>query len=82
MLTRNREKNRSPHHPQNLAIKRVIALEGDLVTSRSPYPVPTQDVQLGHVWVEGEHPELMRFSYDSNYYGSVRLPYFLLFFLL
>ncbi|KAL9593523.1 MAG: hypothetical protein Q9219_007513 [cf. Caloplaca sp. 3 TL-2023] len=64
---------RSPIHPETLAVKRVIALEGDTVITRPPYPIAEQEISLGHVWVEGEHPENTRRSYDSNYYGAVRL---------
>ncbi|KAI4105240.1 MAG: hypothetical protein LQ339_003571 [Xanthoria mediterranea] len=62
---------RSPTHPNVVAVKRVIALEGDTVLTRDPYPVPQQEISLGHVWVEGEHPEHTRWSYDSNTYGAV-----------
>ncbi|KAL8754601.1 MAG: hypothetical protein Q9199_004238 [Rusavskia elegans] len=71
---------RSPTHPNVVAVKRIIALEGDTVFTRDPYPVPRQEVSLGHVWVEGEHPEHTRWSYDSNSYGAVRVtPHFLSF---
>ncbi|KAL9020389.1 MAG: hypothetical protein Q9185_002363 [Variospora sp. 1 TL-2023] len=56
---------RSPMHPQTIAVKRVVAVEGDRVVTRAPCPVPEQEVSLGHVWVEGEHPEGPRWSYDS-----------------
>ncbi|KAL8691090.1 MAG: hypothetical protein Q9224_004254 [Gallowayella concinna] len=58
-------------NPETIAVKRIIALEGDTVITRSPYPVPRQEISLGHVWVEGEHPEHTRRSYDSNTYGPV-----------
>ena len=51
-----------------MAIKRVVALEGDKVMTREPYPVGVENVPVGHVWVEGEHP---RESLDSNHYGPV-----------
>ena len=54
-----------------MAIKRVIALEGDTVETKKPYPFPRETVPLGHVWVEGEHPENNRWSADSNFYGPV-----------
>ncbi len=54
-------------------IKRVIALEGDTVMTKSPYPFPRETVPAGHVWVEGEHPEGTRHSNDSNLYGPVSL---------
>ncbi|KAL9046518.1 MAG: hypothetical protein Q9206_007064 [Seirophora lacunosa] len=71
---------RSPVHPGTLAVKRVIALEGDSVvpappSSGPPYPVRgEQEVSLGHVWVEGEYPGHARGSYDSNSYGAVSFP--------
>ncbi|KAL8890130.1 MAG: hypothetical protein Q9215_002705 [Flavoplaca cf. flavocitrina] len=63
---------RSPSNPDKVAVKRIIALEGDTVITRDPYPIPRQEVSLGHIWVEGEHPEHTRWSYDSNTYGAVR----------
>ena len=66
---------RSPTNPDTVAVKRVIALEGDTVVTRDPYPIPRQEVSLGHVWVEGEHPEHTRWSYDSNTYGAVCVAY-------
>lgn len=54
-----------------MAIKRVVALEGDTVVTKAPYPFATETVPTGHVWVEGEHPESDRWSNDSNHYGPV-----------
>ena len=51
-------------------VKRVVALEGDEVTTRTPYPFPKEVVPYGHVWVEGENPD-GRKSLDSNTYGPV-----------
>ena len=62
---------RSPSAPEVMAIKRVVALEGDTVVTKKPYPFETETVPVGHVWVEGEHPESYRWSRDSNYYGPV-----------
>lgn len=54
-----------------MAIKRVVALAGDTVETKKPYPFPEEIVPVGHVWVEGEHPESDRWSSDSNFYGPV-----------
>lgn len=64
-------KFRSPLHPERMAVKRVVALEGDTVSTKAPYPFARETVPVGHVWVEGEHPENSRKSYDSNSYGPV-----------
>ena len=50
-----------------MLVKRIVALEGDVVTTKPPFPFPREDVPQGHVWVEGEEGK----SLDSNYYGSV-----------
>ena len=50
-------------------MKRVIALEGDLVKTKAPYPFPEVRVPPGHVWVEGDGPPGS--SLDSNTYGPV-----------
>ncbi|KAG5981505.1 hypothetical protein E4U55_002882 [Claviceps digitariae] len=59
---------RSPLHPEVVAIKRVVALEGDVVKTKQPYPVSTVTIPQGHVWVEGDGRGL---SLDSNTYGPV-----------
>ena len=56
-------------HPEVVAVKRVIALEGDVVKTRAPYPVETVRIPQGHVWVEGDGPPGS--SLDSNTYGPV-----------
>ncbi|KAK4165950.1 mitochondrial inner membrane protease [Cladorrhinum sp. PSN259] len=63
---------RSPTDPNKIAVKRIIALEGDVVRTKGTYPYPSVCVQEGHVWVEGDNADKSR---DSNYYGpiSVRL---------
>ena len=61
---------RSPVHPDKMVTKRVIAIPGDSVTARSPYPQSNVAVPAGHVWVEGDHPESEK-SHDSNWYGPV-----------
>lgn len=64
-------KFRSPNSPERLAIKRIIALSGDTIITKPPYPFPNETIPPGHIWVEGEHPESDRWSRDSNYYGPV-----------
>ncbi len=59
--------HRSPTRPEIMAVKRVIALEGDSVRTKSPYPFAEERVPPGHVWLEGDHAE----SNDSNTYGPV-----------
>lgn len=59
--------HRSPTRPEILAVKRVIALEGDTIRTKSPYPFSSERIPLGHVWLEGDHTE----SNDSNTYGPV-----------
>ena len=54
-----------------MAIKRIVAVEGDRVETKAPYPFSKEDVPTGHVWMEGEHPMSEQRSYDSNYYGPV-----------
>ena len=56
-----------------MAIKRVVALAGDTVETKKPYPFSEEIVPGGHVWVEGEHPESDRWSSDSNHYGPVSI---------
>ena len=60
--------NRSPYHPDKQVVKRVIALEGDRVYTRAPYPFPIADVPPGHVWVEGDGGHQ---SLDSHHYGPI-----------
>jgi signal peptidase I len=63
----------APHDPERRAVKRVIGIEGDVVT-----PAPRKNgsmeskesilVPWGHVWVEGDNQE---HSLDSNDYGPI-----------
>ena len=54
-----------------MVVKRIIALEGDEVTTRSPpYPFAKEIVPTGYVWVEGDNPD-ERKTNDSNDYGPV-----------
>jgi signal peptidase I len=44
---------RSPIDPKILLVKRVVALEGDIVKTLPPYPDKEVMIPPGHVWVEG-----------------------------
>ncbi|EKD21503.1 uncharacterized protein L3040_006119 [Drepanopeziza brunnea f. sp. 'multigermtubi'] len=62
----------SPMHPEVTVVKRVIALEGDIVYTRAPCPVPTVQVPVNHVWVEGDNRDANK-TLDSNTYGPIPL---------
>jgi inner membrane protease subunit 2 len=64
--------HRSPANPSHVAIKRVIALPGDRVSTREPCPRPSQIVPFNHVWLEGDADD-PRKSLDSNTYGPVSI---------
>lgn len=53
-----------------MVTKRIVAIPGDVVTTRAPYPESKVVVPAGHVWVEGENPDARK-SHDSNWYGAV-----------
>jgi hypothetical protein len=57
-----------PDKPERTVIKRIVALEGDVVQTRAPYPETHVRIPRGHCWVEGD--ELFH-SKDSNHYGPV-----------
>ncbi|KAJ5328127.1 hypothetical protein N7541_001737 [Penicillium brevicompactum] len=63
---------RSPANPSHIAIKRIVGLPGDRVTTREPCMRPTQIVPWNHVWLEGD-AENPRKTMDSNTYGPVSL---------
>ncbi|KAJ5360932.1 Peptidase S24/S26A/S26B [Penicillium concentricum] len=63
---------RSPANPAHIAIKRVIGLPGDRITTREPCLRQTQIVPWNHVWLEGD-AEDPRKTLDSNTYGPVSL---------
>ena len=64
--------HRSPHHPNIIAVKRILALEGDVVVTKPPYPFAREEIPVGHVWVEGDRQDTEK-SFDSSYYGPVSL---------
>ncbi|KAL0944322.1 mitochondrial inner membrane protease subunit [Colletotrichum truncatum] len=62
---------RSPFNPETIAVKRIIALEGDNVVTRPPHPQPVVRVPQGHIWVEGDGPADQ--TLDSNTYGPISM---------
>ena len=63
---------RSPANPSHVAIKRIIGLPGDRITTREPCLKPTQIVPFNHVWVEGDTDNPAK-SLDSNTYGPISI---------
>ncbi|KAJ5758869.1 mitochondrial inner membrane protease subunit Imp2 [Penicillium odoratum] len=63
---------RSPANSSHIAIKRVVGLPGDRITTREPCMKPTQIVPFNHVWLEGD-AEDPRKTLDSNTYGPVSI---------
>uniref|UniRef100_A0A6I8PLX1 Mitochondrial inner membrane protease subunit 2 n=1 Tax=Ornithorhynchus anatinus TaxID=9258 RepID=A0A6I8PLX1_ORNAN len=61
--------NRSPKNPEQKIIKRVIALEGDIIKTMG-HKNRFVKVPRGHIWVEGDHHG---HSFDSNTFGPVSL---------
>ncbi|KAL4944507.1 hypothetical protein BDV06DRAFT_220242 [Aspergillus oleicola] len=61
---------RSPGNPHHVAIKRIIGLPGDRITTREPCLKDSQIVPFNHVWVEGDAADPKK-SLDSNTYGPV-----------
>ncbi|POS82287.1 hypothetical protein EPUL_006351, partial [Erysiphe pulchra] len=61
---------RNPLNPETLQIKRIVALEGDTVYTRSPCPVTKIQIPLNHVWVEGDNSNASK-TLDSNTYGPI-----------
>ncbi|KAF8862572.1 LexA/Signal peptidase [Acephala macrosclerotiorum] len=61
---------RSPTNPESIAVKRIIALEGDTVFTRAPYPLPTVQIPHNHIWVEGDNRDANK-TLDSNTYGPL-----------
>ncbi|CAG8193492.1 unnamed protein product [Penicillium salamii] len=63
---------RSPANSSHIAIKRIVGLPGDRITTREPCMRPTQIVPWNHVWLEGDAQD-PRKTMDSNTYGPVSL---------
>ncbi|XP_051886544.1 dedicator of cytokinesis protein 4-like isoform X5 [Pristis pectinata] len=59
----------SPKNPEQKIIKRVIALEGDIIKTMG-YRNRYIKIPNGHLWIEGDHHG---HSFDSNVFGPVSL---------
>ncbi|XP_070611618.1 mitochondrial inner membrane protease subunit 2 isoform X1 [Erythrolamprus reginae] len=57
----------SPRNPEQKIVKRVIALEGDIIKTIA-YKQKYVKIPHGHIWVEGDHHG---HSFDSNAFGPV-----------
>ncbi|XP_062913972.1 mitochondrial inner membrane protease subunit 2 isoform X3 [Mobula hypostoma] len=57
----------SPKNPEQKIIKRVIALEGDIIKTMG-YRNRYIKIPSGHLWIEGDH---YGHSFDSNVFGPV-----------
>lgn len=67
---------RTPHDPEKVALKRIVALPGDTVTplpgyngDNTPNPEPVV-IPYNHLWVEGDINDRKK-SVDSNYFGPI-----------
>ena len=68
----------SPRNPEYMAVKGGVGFVGVVVERRERGKGERGTgkevrVPVGHIWVEGEHPEGARWSLDSNTYGPVGL---------
>ena len=59
----------SPKDPEQIIIKRVVGLEGDVISTIG-YKSKVVTIPQGHCWVEGDH---VGSSFDSNTFGPVAL---------
>ncbi|KAK5330932.1 hypothetical protein LTR70_000254 [Exophiala xenobiotica] len=66
----------TPHDPDKVALKRIVALAGDTVIplpgyngDNSPNPEPVV-IPYNHLWVEGDINDRKK-SVDSNYFGPI-----------
>ena len=64
--------NRSPANSHHVAVKRVVGLPGDRITTRAPCLRTTQIVPYNHVWLEGDAEDPVK-TMDSNTYGPVSI---------
>lgn len=62
----------TPHDPNRISVKRVVALPGDLVTPLPGYPGGESPVMIpyNHLWVEGDAGDPKK-SIDSNTFGPI-----------
>eukprot|EP01095_Lingulamoeba_sp_RSL-Kostka_P003918 TRINITY_DN15035_c0_g1_i1.p1 TRINITY_DN15035_c0_g1~~TRINITY_DN15035_c0_g1_i1.p1 ORF type:complete len:191 (+),score=35.68 TRINITY_DN15035_c0_g1_i1:71-643(+) len=55
-----------PHRVGDAAIKRIIAISGDVITKRDNGKLI--QIPPGHIWIEGDNSKT---SIDSNFYGPI-----------
>ncbi|KAH3681373.1 hypothetical protein WICPIJ_007642 [Wickerhamomyces pijperi] len=58
---------RSPTNPNKVLCKRIKAVQGDIVSTRHPYPRETCAIPRNHLWAEGDNIH----SIDSNNFGPI-----------
>ena len=56
---------RSPVDPKRMLVKRVVALEGDVVRTRPPCTEPEVRIPMGHVWIESENRMVATIPHDQ-----------------
>lgn len=61
---------KSPKTPDQILIKRVVGLSGDIVRTHGYKKASILQIPEGHCWVEGDH---IGRSMDSNTFGPVSL---------
>lgn len=62
----------APHDPNKVAVKRIVAIPGDMVQPLPGYPGGDEPVIVpwNHLWVEGDADSRAK-SLDSNWYGPI-----------
>ncbi|RMZ79640.1 hypothetical protein DV737_g3280, partial [Chaetothyriales sp. CBS 132003] len=67
---------RTPHDPNKIAVKRVVAIAGDKVLPLEGYELTEEEKRTGvlipfnYMWVEGDVDDRSK-SVDSNWYGPI-----------
>lgn len=56
----------TPYDPKQLAVKRIVGVQGDIVRSKNKNK--RTHIPVNYVWVEGDNS---KYSHDSNSYGPV-----------